>query len=109
MTSDNPQANHLAPLIFNWLLIASVTSPYTTEVLTPPFSNTLPFAITLVLPPPPSGLSAPRSGGSPAGTQYHLYMAFSGPGTISQVLPAKAVAVKVPVDGLKDNLVEDTF
>jgi len=31
--------------------------PCTAEILTPPFSKTRPFSITLVLPPPPSGRS----------------------------------------------------
>src|SRR5687768_5072396 len=55
MTSDKPQANQLAPLIFKPVRMASVTSPNTMDVFTPPFSNTLPLAITRVFPPPPSG------------------------------------------------------
>ena len=55
--ATRPQANHLSPSIFNCVRMASVTSPKTTEVFTPPFSNTVPFAITLVFPPPPSGRS----------------------------------------------------
>src|SRR5690349_11170608 len=57
MTRDSPHANHFSPSIFSCVRIVLVTSPKTTEVFTPPFSKTFPPLMTLVFPPPPSGLS----------------------------------------------------
>ena len=64
MTKLSPHANQDAPspkgACGSCVRIASVIFPKTTEVFTPPFSKTLPLAITLVLPPPPPGLIEPR-------------------------------------------------